>query len=140
MSERKTKKRHAATRRNADRVFELLSDAGPSGMSSKDIRNVTGMSQRQLELSIQVIKETLAGLHDQPIIYDATLNRYKLDADEAEIEEYHSMRARQHLVQLKHLLTGTIEPAMASLGDTMFLRLARRSLSRLVEDLEDIAA
>jgi hypothetical protein len=126
------------TMARADRVFGLLDDIGD--LSKQQLVNLTGYTEEQVLLSLRIIKELLAGLHAEPIVYDARRNVYVLGADREQVEEYYQMRAKVTLVQSKNLLTGTLEPALQSLGDSPYVRLARRQMARMVEDLEELTS
>lgn len=129
-------KRTRKTMENADKVFDVLATLGP--MSARDLCNITGLTKDQVERSVRVAKETLAGTHEAPIIYDSRANTYQLDADLEAVVEYKRQRGTIHLTQLLNLMTGTVEPALAKFGESFEVRMARKSLNRAIEDLEEL--
>lgn len=115
-------------------VFEALSDGD---WTRDEACEVTGLTAAQFHRGVAYVKDILAGEHDSPIRYDPSTLRYALDLsdDEEKNRAYQKYRLRIMAKQLRRLLTGTAEPAVALYG-TVASRRMLRYLQGAVEEID----
>lgn len=134
-------RRYRKTQDRASLLFDMLVAAGDEGLAKSDIRSQTGWTDRQFAVAKDIIRETLADLHKEPIIYNSREAVWKMNAPKDEIKEFIELRQQAKAKQIMNDLTAVVVPYLAKFGNReVAMRYAERSLRRAVEDLKDVMA
>ncbi len=132
-------KRQSKTVDRANLLFDMLLAAGPDGLSSAQILESAGWTKSQFGVAKDIIREELASIRKEPIIYNPREDVWKIDAPKDEVKEFVHKRQEIKARQILNDLTAAVVPYLAKHKNRdVAMKYAERSLRRAVEDLQDV--
>lgn len=123
---------------SAQLVWDALAKAGEKGLTKEEIKAKTDLTDGQVNYAFGFIKDVLMAKYSQPLVCNMRTYRYSLPPVWLEVKDYLDFRVMGILTmarRLEHLTNA----ASQKWGDKGAIKTARKHVTRLREDLEDLA-
>lgn len=122
----------------ADLIFDAWCEAGDGGMTQASTLDEAGLTPSQFGNGKEWLRDNLCLDKVMPFTFNPSTNRYYLNLESEQVEEYFLYRLRITAKQLRRLLDGTGGPAKIKFkGNRKMLRLFRNT-DNILEDINDI--
>jgi hypothetical protein len=120
-----------------NRVFAELCENDPTLAEALEH---TGLSKSQWHKGLAYVKDVLAEVHAEPVVYDHKYRVYRLAFFESEVNTYIGRRLVTFLVQLRRLYNGSFVPAGIKLETARTREFSQvdKLVRRLIEDLDEL--
>lgn len=98
----------------------------------------TGLTSAQWTSGLEYIRDVLAELNVEPVLYDARTKRYSLALTDTEADAYIGKRVLTFLVQLRRLYNGSFVPAGLKFSTQLTLRFRQldKDITSLITQLD----
>ena len=118
-----------------NKVFDCLSTSDPTIGEGTE---ATGLTPAQWNTGLAYVRDVLAEIKINPVVYDAKTRRYSLALFEKEVDAYIARRLLTFMIQLRRLYNGSFVPAGIKFETSRTREFARIDVmvSRLLEDLD----
>jgi hypothetical protein len=118
-----------------DQVFDCLTRIEPT---LEEALQFTGLTAAQWHSGLAYIREVLAEVHHEPVVWDAKTRRYALASLESEVDAYIGKRVNQFLISLHRIYDGTFWPAGVKFETRKTARFQQidTDVKRLITQLE----
>lgn len=123
---------------SAQLVWDALAKAGQKGLTKDEIKKKTGLTNGQVTYAFGFIKDVLMEKYSQPLVCHSRTYRYSLPHVWLEVKDYLDFRVLGILTQARRLESLT-NAAAQKWGNKGAVKLAKKHVTRLREDLEDLA-
>lgn len=123
---------------SAQVVWDALEKAGSKGLTKKQIKAKTGLTDGQLNYAFGFIKDVLMEKYKQPLVCDMKTYRHSLPPDWQQVETYVDFRVLGILTMVRRIEHVTNSSEL-KWGKTDPIKTAMKHVSRLREDLEELA-
>jgi hypothetical protein len=118
-------------------VFDCLSTSDPT---IQEATETTGLTAAQWHSGLAYVRDVLAEVHSEPVVYDPRTRRYSLAMFETEVDAYIAKRLLSFMIQLRRLYNGSFVPAGMKFQTERTREFARIDIlvHRLLEDLDGL--
>jgi len=123
---------------SAQVVWDALTKAGPNGLTKAEIKEKTGLTDGQLNYAFGFIKDVLMEKYEQPLVCNMRTYKHSLPPEWYEVKDYVDFRVLGILTMVRRIEHVTTASGM-KWGKTDPIRMAMKHVSRLREDLEELA-
>jgi hypothetical protein len=123
---------------SAQLVWDALAKAGPDGLTKKEIKAQTGLTDGQVNYAFGFIKDVLMEKYAQPLVCKAGTYRHSLPPEWYEVKDYVDFRVLGILTMVRRIEHVTNASGL-KWGKTDPIKTAIKHVTRLREDLEELA-
>lgn len=123
---------------SAQIVWDALAAAGPKGLTKKQIKSKTRLTDGQVNYAFGFIKDVLMEKYEQPLAVNMQTYRYSLPPDWHEVKEYVDFRMRGILTMIRRVELVANASAL-KWGDEEPISTVKRRVRHLREELEAMA-
>lgn len=123
---------------SAQLVWDALANAGAKGLTKKEIKAETGLTDGQVNYSFGFIKDVLMEKYSQPLVCSPRGYRYSLPPQWVEVKDYVDFRVLGILTMVRRIESVT-SASESKWGQTPAIKTAVKHVTRLREDLEELA-
>ena len=120
-----------------DKVFECLTQHEPT---LQEALKITGLSAAQWHSGLTYIREVLAEINAEPVVWNAKTKTYALASFPAEVDAYIGRRVNSFLIALRRIYDGSFWPAGVKFQTkrTRQFHEVDQDVHRLITRLEEV--
>lgn len=123
---------------SAQILWDALAKAGAKGLTKKEIKAKTGLTDGQLNYALGFVKDVLLEKYSQPLVCNNRTYRHSLPPEWYEVKDYVDFRVLGILTMVRRIEHVTNASGL-KWGKTDPIKTAMKHVSRLREDLEELA-
>ncbi len=123
---------------SAQILWDALAKAGAKGLTKKEIKAKTGLTNGRLNYALVFVKDVLMEKYKQPLVCDMRTHHYSLPPDWYEVKDYVDFRLLGILTMVRRLERVTNASGL-KWEKTDPIKTALKHVTRLREDLEELA-
>jgi hypothetical protein len=123
---------------SAQLVWDALAKAGAKGLTKDEIKKETDLTDGQLNYAFGYVKDVLMEKYGQPLVCNMSTYRYSLPPEWYEVKDYVDFRVLGILTMVRRI-EHVANASGLKWGNTKPIKTAKKHVSRLREDLEELA-